>query len=314
MKRSVIQLAGKTHVISLPSKWVKKYNIKKGDELEINEENESLRVCCNNEEKEKKISIDITDFNATLIWHSLLSLYKEGYDEIDVHFDNTKARYERTNEIVVVLHLLQDITDYCMGMEIVKHGKNNCVLREVSKVKADEFDILFRRMHYSILNLLNDGVDAINNKDYELLKTLAEHSEKSINKLTGTCIRAFNKNNNSPSNLVLVYNLENIGDCIEGLFSGISKNKTGLDSGLFDILIKSKELFSKYSDLFYRNDIKEINKMHREIILFIERLNNFPTNNIRDSGYLHNVLNLMFYLTDSISVGLPHNLLNKIKN
>lgn len=315
MKRSVIQLAGKTHVISLPSKWVKKYNIKKGDELEINEENESLRVGCNNEEKERKISIDITDFNATLVWHTLLSLYKEGYDGIDVHFDNTKTRYEKTNESVVVLHLIQDITDYCMGMEIVKHGKNNCVLKEVSKVKADEFDILFRRMHFSIINLLEDGINAMHSKDYELLKTLTEHSEKNINKLTCTCIRAFNKNkNNSSSNLVLVYNLENIGDCIEGAFSGISKNKISLSSDLFNILIKTKELFSKYSDLFYRNDMKEINKMHKDIILFIDRLNKFPAKNVKDIGYLHSMLSLMFYLTDSISVGLPHNLLNKREN
>ena len=36
MKRNVIQLAGKTLVISLPARWTKLNNIKKGDELTFN--------------------------------------------------------------------------------------------------------------------------------------------------------------------------------------------------------------------------------------------------------------------------------------
>lgn len=309
MKRSVIQLAGKTHVISLPSKWVKKYNIKKGDELEISEEDAGLRISCNNKEKERKISIDITDFNATLIWHSLLSLYKEGYDEIDVHFDNTKTRYEKTDEIVVVLHLLQDITDYCMGMEIVKHGKNNCVLREVSKVKANEFNILFRRMHYSILNLLNDGVDAINNKDYELLKTLAEHSEKSINKLTCTCIRAFNKdNNNSHSNLVLVYNLENIGDYINNIFEYIEHSKKDISDESKKLIAETQRIFLEYNNCFYKGDLKEINKLHIEIINMKIKLNKIKVKNIEENNYINNIKNFMELITDSIGVGMPNHL------
>ena len=35
MKRNVIQLAGKTLVVSLPSKWVKLNSVKKGDELNV---------------------------------------------------------------------------------------------------------------------------------------------------------------------------------------------------------------------------------------------------------------------------------------
>ena len=35
IKRKVIQLAGRTLVVSLPSKWAKKHNVQKGDEIVV---------------------------------------------------------------------------------------------------------------------------------------------------------------------------------------------------------------------------------------------------------------------------------------
>jgi len=37
MKRSVILMGGKTYVVSLPAKWIQKYGIQKGEELELEE-------------------------------------------------------------------------------------------------------------------------------------------------------------------------------------------------------------------------------------------------------------------------------------
>lgn len=309
MKRSVIQLAGKTHVISLPSKWVKKYNIKKGDELEITEENSFLKVNCSSQIISKKISVNISDFNAGLVWHTILSLYKDSYDEVDVYFENIKTKYEKSGEIVLVLHLLQDITDYCMGMEIVKQGKHSCVIKEVGNLKAEEFNILFRRMHFSIINLLEDGINAMHSKDYELLKTLTEHSEKSINKISYTCIRTFNKTGTLPSSLlILVYNIENIGDCITRIFNSIARKKSKDNTQLLVLLENSKELFLRYNNLFYKPELNEINKMHSDILKMMAKLDNVQAKSMEEYSYLHNLLNFMFYLTDSIGAGMPSNL------
>lgn len=309
MKRSVIQLAGKTYVVSLPSKWVKKYNIHKGDELDIIEENSGLKIINGEEQSARKTSINITRFNATLIWHTLLSLYKEGYDEVEVHFENQKTRYEQTGEEIVVLHLLQDIIDYCMGMEIVKHGKNSCVLKDVSGVKSEEFNVLFRRIHFSIINLLNDGNQAIKTQDYGLLKSLTEHSEKNINKIAGTCIRTFNKSDNLPSYLMtLVYNLENLGDCVEKTFLGIASSKNAINEELLRMFGSCLKIFSDYSELFYKNDLNLINELHTNIVHFKAKLGNTKARNVQEYNYVHNILHFMEILTDSIGVGTPNNL------
>ena len=48
MKRRVIQIAESTQLVSLPRKWAKKYNIKKGDELEVEIEGSSVRITTDN--------------------------------------------------------------------------------------------------------------------------------------------------------------------------------------------------------------------------------------------------------------------------
>ena len=43
MIRKVIQLASRTLVVSLPSKWVKTVNVQKGDEIEVIEKGDQLQ-------------------------------------------------------------------------------------------------------------------------------------------------------------------------------------------------------------------------------------------------------------------------------
>ena len=44
MKRKVIQIADSTQLISLPRKWALKYGIKKGDELDVEEQGSNVLV------------------------------------------------------------------------------------------------------------------------------------------------------------------------------------------------------------------------------------------------------------------------------
>ena len=60
MKRKVIQIANSTQLISLPREWAKKYNIKKGDELEIEAKGNKLEICCEKDIELENISINIS--------------------------------------------------------------------------------------------------------------------------------------------------------------------------------------------------------------------------------------------------------------
>ena len=59
MKRKIIQLAGKTHVVSLPSKYVKKYGLKKGDEVDVEERGAQIVLSHGRETAIEKVTIDL---------------------------------------------------------------------------------------------------------------------------------------------------------------------------------------------------------------------------------------------------------------
>ncbi|MFC1775182.1 AbrB/MazE/SpoVT family DNA-binding domain-containing protein, partial [Nanoarchaeota archaeon] len=89
MKRKVIQLAGKTHVISLPSDWVKKYGIKKSDELDVREKHNTLMVSTEQDiNVPQKTTVDISGLNEEFIKSIISVLHKVGYDEVEFFFDD----------------------------------------------------------------------------------------------------------------------------------------------------------------------------------------------------------------------------------
>ena len=86
MKRKVIQIAESTQLISIPRQWGKKYNIKKGDELEVIEKDNVLEISTKRTDQEMEITLDVTDLDKTCIAYIVRSAYRRGYDIIKVVF------------------------------------------------------------------------------------------------------------------------------------------------------------------------------------------------------------------------------------
>ena len=67
MKRKVIALAGKTLVVSLPSKWARSQNIVKGADVEVVEEQAVLKILAPAAKPQKKvISLDVMPYSAQI--------------------------------------------------------------------------------------------------------------------------------------------------------------------------------------------------------------------------------------------------------
>ncbi|MBW2994314.1 hypothetical protein KY315_02765, partial [Candidatus Woesearchaeota archaeon] len=121
MKRKVIQLARKTFVVSLPSKWVKKYDVKKGDELEVKDNSSSIVFSTQRQSDLKKTSIDITNTNERTLRWLLSSLHKKGYDEIELFYDNK-------NKTPIIQELIKDLF---IGFAIVHQSNKRCIVRAI---------------------------------------------------------------------------------------------------------------------------------------------------------------------------------------
>ena len=113
IKRKVVLHGDSTLTISLPARWAKKFNIKKGDELNVEENEREIRIT-----NDKEITLDKKQFSVgnlrRLGISYITSLYRSGYDEIHLDYNN--------NDYIETIHdvLSNEIT----GFEIVKHSSS----------------------------------------------------------------------------------------------------------------------------------------------------------------------------------------------
>ncbi|MBT5043325.1 AbrB/MazE/SpoVT family DNA-binding domain-containing protein, partial [Candidatus Woesearchaeota archaeon] len=68
VKRKVSLIGPSTLMVSLPSKWVKAFGIKKGDEIEITENGSNLLLESQRLKKGEALRINLTGLNANLIY------------------------------------------------------------------------------------------------------------------------------------------------------------------------------------------------------------------------------------------------------
>jgi len=250
MKRKVIQLAGRTYVVSLPSKWVKKYGIKKGDEVELQEENDCITIKTDSELAAKKASIDITGFNTRLIWHAAVSAYIEGNEEIELQFSSTTTTDPLTGKTHKITETISHITDGLIGMEIIHHGKNHCTLKEISKAKHEEYENILRRIFLMLSLEAKDILEAIKNKDKTTLEN-TKYSEANINKLCSYSLRLLNKKIYNSHIQTITHHktitcLEEIGDLYARLAEETSKNK--INTGALE---KTNTLLEMFCSIHY---------------------------------------------------------------
>lgn len=211
MKRSVIQLAGKTLVVSLPSQWARANRIVKGGELNVEMHGSTLLVSTSAGEK-AKAAIDISGFDSNLVWYAMIGLYRKGIDEIEVTFANSTVYDVREKSAVSTADLLTRICDRLLGYGVVRQGRNYAVIRAVSEAKREEFESALKRIFMSLIATTEDIATAAKNNDAKTLQNISKYSDNNINKLVDFCIRIINKTGMEYSMMPLLIQLEQIGD------------------------------------------------------------------------------------------------------
>lgn len=143
MKRSIVQQGPTTLMVSLPIKWVRKYALVKGGELNIEEQARRLIISTDEKEKESKIDIEINVLDKVYIWRSLQAAYISGYDEIIIHFEDRR-----------ILDIAQGfVISSLIGFEIVKQEAKFCIIKAVSTELETQFSPLLRQVFLNILQM-----------------------------------------------------------------------------------------------------------------------------------------------------------------
>jgi phosphate uptake regulator len=267
MKRRVILLAGKTAVLSLPIKWVRQCGIKKGDELEIDENGSVLTVSSNLKGNEAPVEINISDMNSSLIWRYLNTTYKLGASEIKILYDDQEVYNPDKKRKIKTMDLIREIVNELIGLEIIKQGNNFCILKEISSVKGEEFDPVYRRIFLTLLNLAKDSLDAIRNKDKNGLENIIKYLDPNINKLFKFCLRIISKENNYikdvMSKTIILHGLERIGDLYSEISRMLLNNKNiKINNETLRIYNDVNNLLGEFYEIYYKKDNKKIETLH----------------------------------------------------
>ena len=251
MKRKVIQLAKKTLVISLPTRWAKKYNIKKGDEIEAEEIKNKLIISPEKELTKEGISIDVSGLSP-MIYRILGAIYKAGYDEVEVHYESEKD--------------LEEIEEVAkrefIGFEIVKKGKKSLVIKSVSEINYEEFDNVLRRTFLIIMEIGEESFEAMKNVDKKTLLKLIE-LDKEVNKYADFCRRILNKKGyasfiKTQTVYFIVEELEKISDSYRDLCKASIEINKKISKDIEAVFKEVNAFFREFYELYYKFDLNKL--------------------------------------------------------
>lgn len=267
MQRKVIQIADSTQLVSIPRQWAKKYNIKKGDELEVTEKDNVLEVSTKKEDQVSEITVDVTGIDRTTLIYAVRSAYRRGYDVIKVKFDNKTAVHYRTGEKELVSTLLQQELQRWVGMQIIEQKENYFVYKSISKVSFEDFDLMLRRTFLLLIDASEDFLKGTKEKDTLLLQTIEGKYDNIVIFIT-YCMRLLNKigfpekYKNSLLHVILS-NLNKIADVLKYAARDIVRLKK-IHPKTEQALIEIFQTIRIYYDLFYKYDLNKFSKIYEK--------------------------------------------------
>lgn len=280
MKRRVIQLAGKTLVISLPLKWAREHNIKKGDELELELGNNQLNITTSKRKLQLETSLFL-DCNEEFARRRINTLYKRGIDQISVSVKKAN-----------LLAHVRDEVRTLMGFEIVDMRELGCTIKNIAHPLDSELNVIIRRVFLINLEMTKVIERLLQKKSEEHLNELKSLEEMN-DKLTNFCKRILNKqvnNNMSKTNLTycLLWGLEKLGDEYEKLGLQIYNNKISRE--MIKIIASINFFYRCFYELYSKFDEKKASKFSEEYLVLKSKLLVFLKKNPLVGHYALNIV------------------------
>lgn len=275
IKRKVVQHGPSTLIVSLPSTWAKKNNIKKGDELDVKENgNEIIINPIQINPKIERISYDVTGMNDRVIRWLLSSMHKSGFDEIEITY--------KSPEVIRIVHEL--IRDLFMGFIIADQTEKRCILKSISQDRGSEYDVSLRRAFLVTIAMGKSCLEVLKEGHLQNLRDLIS-LEESNNQLTNFCERILNKalyQKDQDHRIGLLYvipwNLEKVCDNYKYICEFLSEEENDdikISKSVLSFFEKTNKFVEGYYNLFYKfeanklldlsNERKNLIKISREI-------------------------------------------------
>jgi phosphate uptake regulator len=296
MRRKVIQIANSTQLVSLPRKWTLKYGVKKGDELEIEEDKNNLKISVpSKNEGEKELELTIND-SSKFLRRLLFSPYIQGYTQIKVNYKDRK-----------IFDLISNELELLMGYEIINQEHDHCIIKRIATAMDDDFDNILDRIFISTKSMINELIDALKEEDMDKLNHLVA-LELTNNKLSYFCLRVLNTKGykdqiktNSLYYIILL--IEQIVDDLRDICLYIPKNKIKVEKPTIELMEKNLYYFEFVYRLFKNfnnNLLVDFNKGIKDLTTDINKRISKGSKDAITLSYLHKIADNISHISKEI--------------
>ncbi len=252
MRRKIVKQGAATLMISLPSKWCKKFGLKKGDEIDIESINENLLVSSKGIKTKQETEITLIGLAESSIRTLITNTYRLGYDKIKVNFSSD-----------IQFKILQEvIKKRLLGFDVIKKGKNFCIIENITEPSPEQFENLLQKIFLNIIELFEITEDRLQNK-----KSISDYedTEARIQRYDNFCRRVIAKRQFEKNSQLFWTFLTLIihGQRELYLLNRFLNKKNMKESKEIIILLKdTKIMFKMIQEAYFKKDISLLKKIH----------------------------------------------------
>ena len=270
MKRKVIKQGHNTLTVTLPRKWCDKFNIKGGDEVDIDDSGTNLVMSAGLiEKKSNRLEINVTGFDRSAILFTIRSAYRQGYDELFIKFDEQLTHRFKDEKKYKTISFIHYEVERLIGYEVVDQKTNSCMIKDVSQSSEKEFNSMLNRVFLVTIDTFNDFLKGIKEKDFDLISTIEEKHDV-ITKFVSYCMRLLSKNIPKyphSKNLEMYHtlaSLDSIADVMKYTSRDVMEQKIVLTKKPISLLEEVSRIISLYYSLFFKYDYQKVIDFNKE--------------------------------------------------
>ena len=312
-QRKLIQHGHSSLTIALPKKWLDGRKLKKGDHLFVEEEGNKVILTTTQPLKLRNISVDLSELDRTSALLYIQSLYRFGYDEIEVKFSKSTTKHYRRQKTVTYSSVVHEIVSRLVGAEVVEETENRILIKYITQDANEDFRIVLRRIFLLLKDTSQSFLDGVKSNNRDLISTI-ENKHDNINNFVNYCLRLLNKYGYPDVKKTSLYfhliaSIDKIVDVLKyNARDALNYNKKYHRETIV-ILEKIHHSIELYYNLFYQFDLKKVNELNKnrdEVKQLIEeKMKIIPHEELIHLAKMVQILEIILDLTD-FRMGLEH--------
>ncbi len=285
MKRRIVQHGSSSLTITLPVRWVEKYKLRKGDDLNVEESGPSLTITTQQDIASPKKEVSVTE-DGIFTKNNLTHLYQLGYDELEIRFDDDGTLEEIKSRI-----------PNCVGYDIIDQKPNKIYIKSIATTLDTEFDILLRKSFLITNEMAKSVLECLEKQDYKKLKEIRS-MESLNNKFTDICIRILNKKGYRVQKRTMqmydiIKNIEKIADEFKYICDLFSDHNKKIDKENIKLFKEAIEYYLDFYSMFYKFEPRLKKRIYVDRKTLIKKcISQLEKSKGTESVFLHHIISI----------------------